>query len=59
MANEEMVRQGYALLYTYPPNVRHAERIRAALEEARRDARGLWATPAFECPPSAHRRRAC
>jgi len=59
MVNEEMVREGYALLYTLPPNVRHVDRIRAALEEARAERRGLWVTPAFECPPVLHRRRAC
>jgi endonuclease YncB( thermonuclease family) len=55
MVNEEMVREGYALLYTLPPNVRHVDRIRAALEEARAERRGLWATSAFECPPGLRR----
>jgi micrococcal nuclease len=59
MANEEMVREGYALLYTYPPNVRYVDRMRVAEAEARAQRRGLWSTPAFACPPSAHRRRAC
>jgi endonuclease YncB( thermonuclease family) len=59
MANEEMVRGGYALLYTYPPNVRHVDRIRAAQDEAKTARRGLWSTSAFECTPAAHRRRAC
>jgi micrococcal nuclease len=59
MANEEMVRAGYALLYTYPPNVRHVERMRAAQQGAKAARRGLWSTSAFECPPAAHRRRAC
>jgi micrococcal nuclease len=59
MANEEMVRGGYALLSTYPPNIRHVDRMRAALEEAKAARRGLWSTSAFECTPARHRRRAC
>lgn len=59
MANEAMVRQGYAVVSVYPPNVRHVERIRAAAEAARRDRAGLWETPAFECLPSDYRRGRC
>jgi len=59
MANEEMVREGYALLYTLPPNVKYVDRTRAALEEAKAERRGLWSTSAFDCPPAMHRRRAC
>jgi micrococcal nuclease len=59
MANEEMARQGYAFSLTYPPNVRHVERIRAALEEARAARRGLWSTRAFECSPQDYRAGRC
>ncbi len=59
MANEEMVREGYAMISTYPPNVKYVERIRAAQQRARAEGRGLWSTSAFECPPAMHRRRAC
>jgi endonuclease YncB( thermonuclease family) len=52
MANEEIVRAGYALLYTYPPNVRHVERIRAAQEVARAGRHALWSTSAFDCAPA-------
>lgn len=57
--NEEMARSGYAVALTYPPNVKHVERVRAAVEEARRARLGLWKTSVFECPPVAHRAGRC
>jgi micrococcal nuclease len=42
MANARLVANGYALAYTYPPNVRHAELFVQLQREAREDARGLW-----------------
>lgn len=59
MLNEEMARLGYALMLTYPPNVRHVERIAAAVREAREARRGLWSGSAFECTPRDHRARRC
>lgn len=47
MVNEALVRDGYALAATYPPDVRYAE-LFASLQEAAREARlGLWG-PACE-----------
>ena len=40
--NLEMVRAGYAVTYTVPPDVAHAEEFRAAEREARAAGRGLW-----------------
>lgn len=40
--NEALVREGFAQPMTIPPNVKYAERFRAAAEEARRSGRGLW-----------------
>jgi micrococcal nuclease len=59
MAHEEMARQGYAVSLTYPPNVRHVERIRSAVEEAKQARRGLWSTSAFERNPRDFRARRC
>ena len=42
MANEELLRGGYATLYTYPPNVKYVDRFVAAQQEARQGKRGLW-----------------
>lgn len=43
MANEVMLAEGYAMLLTIPPNVRHAERLRRAWQRAVEEQRGLWA----------------
>lgn len=43
MINEALVRQGFALASTYPPDVKYQERLLAAQQEARENNRGLWA----------------
>ena len=57
--NEAMVRRGFAVTLTYPPNVKHVERMKRALEEAREARVGLWSTPAFDCLPVDHRAGRC
>jgi micrococcal nuclease len=42
--NLELLRQGYANVFTVPPNVKYEERFREAEQEAREAGRGLWAT---------------
>jgi micrococcal nuclease len=42
--NLELLRQGYANVFTVPPNVKYEERFREAEQEAREAERGLWAT---------------
>jgi len=42
--NLELLRQGYANVFTVPPNVKYEERFREAEQEARETGRGLWAT---------------
>jgi micrococcal nuclease len=42
MANQELVRFGYARAVSFPPDVRHQEWLRAAEEEARDAGVGLW-----------------
>ncbi|MGQ9556206.1 MAG: thermonuclease family protein [Anaerolineae bacterium] len=42
MVNEELVRQGYAQVSTYPPDVRYVDRFLRAQREAREAGRGLW-----------------
>jgi micrococcal nuclease len=48
LVNETLVSKGYAVVTTYPPNVRYVKRFVAAQREARRAGRGLWAA----CLPS-------
>lgn len=40
--NLDLAKGGYAALYTYPPNVAHAAELRAAVDQARAQGRGLW-----------------
>lgn len=42
MANARLVINGYASVFTYPPNVRHAELFVQLEREARENNRGLW-----------------
>ena len=42
MLNEQLAAEGYALPLTVPPNVRHAEQLRAASATARENSLGLW-----------------
>jgi micrococcal nuclease len=44
--NIALVRDGFAQVATYPPNVAHVDEIRAAEAEAREAGRGLWG----DCP---------
>lgn len=46
MVNEELARAGYAVAATYPPDVKHQERLGAAQQAAVADELGLWAA----CP---------
>jgi micrococcal nuclease len=40
--NAEIVKQGYASLMTYPPNVKYADLFLGLYREARENRRGLW-----------------
>jgi micrococcal nuclease len=59
LVNEAMVQNGWAVLYTVPPNVKYAERFARAQNEARATRAGLWSQRGFECLPGDFRRRVC
>lgn len=59
LVNEAMVRGGWAVLYTVPPNVKYADRFGRAQNEARALGTGLWSDRGFECLPTDFRRRRC
>jgi micrococcal nuclease len=59
LVNEAMIHDGWAVLYTVPPNVKYAERLRRAQSEARAGGAGLWAQNGFACLPKDFRKRAC
>ena len=41
--NAELVKRGYAMVMTVPPNVKHAEKFVKLARKARMKERGLWA----------------
>jgi micrococcal nuclease len=57
--NVRMVADGFAVLATYPPNLRHVDAVRAAQRAARAGRRGLWSEGGFECTPADRRRGVC
>lgn len=56
MINEEMVKSGYALLYTVPPNVRYVERLKRAQEVASSKGIGIWSEKGLNERPSDYRK---
>lgn len=59
LVNETMVREGWAVLYTVPPNVKYVARLERAQKSARRARVGLWAQGGFDCLPRDARRGTC
>lgn len=57
--NHELVRRGLAHIYVLPPNVAHADLLRAAADSARAEWRGMWAQDPFACTPSDYRAGRC
>jgi micrococcal nuclease len=58
--NADLVRDGYASAYTYPPNVAHADEFVALQREARDAGRGLWgACPVEPSTPTTPTGGAC
>ncbi len=47
MLNELLVREGYAQVYTIPPNVKYQERFLEAQRKAREEGKGLWGEGGF------------
>ncbi|MDW8395264.1 MAG: thermonuclease family protein [Anaerolineae bacterium] len=42
MVNEVLIREGFALARTFPPDVKYQERLKEAEREAKQKRRGLW-----------------
>jgi len=45
MFNEVLLREGYAQVATFPPNVKYVDRFLAAQRQARAEGAGLWGLP--------------
>lgn len=56
MINEEMVKSGYAFLYTIPPNVRYVERLKRAQEVVSSKGIGIWSEKGLNERPSDYRK---
>lgn len=48
MLNEKLLKEGYAQVATYPPNVKYVEKFKAIQKEARENEVGFWAKDAFK-----------
>jgi len=57
MLNEALVAEGLALLATYPPNVRHVDRFKHALQVAKDFRTGFWREGGLDMTPKEWRKR--
>lgn len=57
MINLRMVADGYAVLLTIPPNVRHVDEFRQAQKKAREAKLGIWAKGGLREKPADYRER--
>jgi micrococcal nuclease len=55
MLNARLLLDGYAQIYTFPPNVRYAGSFVAYQQEARRSGTGLWSVPGAADPLTGRR----
>ncbi|NWF75809.1 MAG: thermonuclease family protein [Nitrospirae bacterium] len=51
-----MLKSGYAVLYTFPPNVKYVEEFRVAQKEAREKEIGIWSTEGLKELPQNYRK---
>ena len=57
LINLEMVRNGYAVLFTFPPNVKYVERLREGQRYAREGGLGIWGRDGLKEMPGDYRRK--
>jgi len=56
LINDEMLRNGYAVLFTFPPNVKHVDRLKASQVIARENKLGIWGRDGLKQLPSDFRK---
>ncbi len=56
MLNAEMLKDGYALLFTFPPNVKHVDEFIKAEKQAKDKKIGIWAKDGLKETPAAYKR---
>lgn len=57
MVNQRMLKDGYAVLLTIPPNVRYVEALRKAQADARKGGLGIWGAGGLRETPKDYRER--
>ncbi|MBI3378107.1 MAG: thermonuclease family protein [Nitrospirae bacterium] len=57
MLNIQMVKDGYAVLLTIPPNIKYVDELRMAENEARQHRRGIWNSNGFKESPGDYRKK--
>ncbi len=57
LINEIMIRNGYAVLLTIPPNVKYVERFIKAEETAKKQKKGIWSPDGLKESPEEFKRR--
>lgn len=57
MLNTLMVKDGYAVLLTIPPNIKYVDELKAAQNEARQHGRGIWSSKGLKETPADFRKR--
>jgi micrococcal nuclease len=56
MINVQVLSEGYAMLYTFPPNIRYVDEFKKAQEEARRKGLGIWGRGGLKETPREYRK---
>lgn len=57
LINLAMIKSGYAMLYTVPPNVKYADEFRKAQVEAREKRLGIWSAEGVRERPQDYRKK--
>lgn len=57
MINLQMLKEGYAMLFTVPPNVKYVDKLRKAQHEARQQRLGIWGSEGLKESPGDYRRK--
>lgn len=55
--NLDMIKDGYAVLYTISPNVRYEDKLRDAQTEAREKKTGIWGSDGLKEAPRKYRKK--
>ena len=56
MLNIQMLKDGYAMLFTLPPNIRHVGELRNAQHEAKGKSIGIWGRGGLKETPGEYRK---